>query len=360
MNNKETVPMRFKDNVFCMLFREKKNLLELYNALNDTAYTNVDDLAVTTLQGGVYMKYKNDASFVFGQDLYMFEQQASKNLNMPLRFLHYVSDVYREMYPNSELHRRTMLKIPVPHFVTFYNGRDGMKDEEMVLKLSDMFMESKDSSRKDEADCGMSDDVSVDVSVDSISQVYTKSEPELELKVRVININPNCGEESDDGSPDDSKSRKVPSILNKCHALRDYMTFVNKVNEKKYSKNKDIRTAVTEAVDECIASGVLSGFFSEYRDEVIDVSVYDYDEEGRMRVEREEGREEGREEERIQNLLSKIIKKVQKSKDIDTIASELEEETETIRPLYDVVIAAAPDYNIDKIFESVSNFQKCC
>ena len=352
--------MRFKDNVFCMLFREKKNLLELYNALNDTAYTNVDDLAVTTLQGGVYMKYKNDASFVFGQDLYMFEQQASKNLNMPLRFLHYVSDVYREMYPNSELHRRTMLKIPVPHFVTFYNGRDGMKDEEMVLKLSDMFMESKDSSRKDEADCGMSDDVSVDVSVDSISQVYTKSEPELELKVRVININPNCGEESDDGSPDDSKSRKVPSILNKCHALRDYMTFVNKVNEKKYSENKDIRTAVTEAVDECIASGILSDFFSEHREEVIDVSVYDYDEEGRMRVEREEGREEGREEERIQNLLSKIIKKVQKSKDIDTIASELEEETETIRPLYDVVIAAAPDYNIDKIFESVSNFQKCC
>ena len=138
------------------------------------------------------------------------------------------------------------------------------------------------------------------------------------------------------------------------------MTFVNKVNEKKYSKNKDIRTAVTEAVDECIASGVLSDFFSEHRDEVIDVSVYDYDEEGRMRVEREEGREEGREEERIQNLLSKIIKKVQKSKDINTIASELEEETDTIRPLYDIVIAAAPDYNIDKILESVSDFQKCC
>ena len=86
------------------------------------------------------------------------------------------------------------------------------------------------------------------------------------------------------------------------------------------------------------------------------MSVYDYDEEGRMRVEREEGREEGR----IQNLLSQIIKKVQKSKDIDTIASELEEDPETIKPLYDAVIAAAPDYDIDKIFKSVSDFQKCC
>ena len=132
------------------------------------------------------------------------------------------------------------------------------------------------------------------------------------------------------------------------------MTFVNKVNEKKYSENKNIRTAVTEAVDECIASGILSDFFSEYRDEVIDVSVYDYDEEGRMRVEREEGREEGR----IQNLLSQIIKKVQKSKEINTIASELEEEPDTIKPLYDAVVAAAPDYDIDKIMMRISHSSK--
>ena len=328
MNNKENVPVRFKDNVFCMLFREKKNLLELYNALNDTDYTNVDDLDVTTLQGGVYMKYKNDASFVFGQDLYMFEQQASKNLNMPLRFLHYVSDVYREMYPNSELHRRTMLKIPVPHFVTFYNGRDGMKEEEMVLKLSDMFMEGKAS----------------------VSQVYTMSEPELELKVRVININLDCGEESGDGNSDDSKDRKIPEILNKCHTLRDYMTFVNKVNEKKYSENKDIRTAVTEAVDECIASGILSDFFSEYREEVIDVSVYDYDEEGRMRVEREEGHQE--------ELISQIIPKVIKGKDINTIASEVEKDVDNIKQLYDAVVTAAPDYDMDKIMMGISRSSK--
>ena len=85
------------------------------------------------------------------------------------------------------------------------------------------------------------------------------------------------------------------------------------------------------------------------------MSVYDYDEEGRMRVEREEGREEGRQEERIQNLLSKITKKVQKSKDIDTIASELEEEPETIKPLYDAVVAAAPDYDIDRIMTEIMN-----
>ena len=38
---KDNVTSKFKDNVFCMLYRDKKNLLELYNALNNSAYTNV-------------------------------------------------------------------------------------------------------------------------------------------------------------------------------------------------------------------------------------------------------------------------------------------------------------------------------
>lgn len=40
--SKETIVRRnYKDTVFRMIFREKKNLLSLYNALNSTAYTDV-------------------------------------------------------------------------------------------------------------------------------------------------------------------------------------------------------------------------------------------------------------------------------------------------------------------------------
>ena len=54
-NKKPSSAIRqYKDNVFCLLYRDKNNLLDLYNGLNDT--TNVDDLTVTTLKGGVYMK----------------------------------------------------------------------------------------------------------------------------------------------------------------------------------------------------------------------------------------------------------------------------------------------------------------
>lgn len=282
-----TTIRQYKDNVFCLLYRDKNNLLDLYNGLNDTNYTNVDDLTVTTLKGGVYMKYKNDASFVFGQDLYMFEQQSSRNPNMPLRFLHYLSDVYRQMYNNSDLHRSTMLKIPVPHFVTFYNGKQPL-EAESTLRLSDMY--------EKKMDC-----------------------PELELIVRVININTGAiinkksldNEKNDiingiNQSYDFDKSNKninagntinsrtySSEFLSKCETLKDYMTFVNKVRVKTDIEKIDIRTAVIEAVDECIAENVLSEFLKNHREEVITVSIYEYDEEGHLEIVKEEGRQLG-------------------------------------------------------------------
>ena len=321
---KDNVTSKFKDNVFCMLYRDKKNLLELYNALNNSAYTNVDDLQVTTLNGGSYMKYKNDASFLLCMSLYMFEQQSSKNPNMPLRFLHYVSDVFRELFSNSMLHRRSMIKIPVPHFVTFYNGLEKWVEDEDEIRLSDMYEIPTDN-------------------------------PELELKVRVININEDV------------------HILNKCKTLRDYMTFVNKVRFKMGVEGDNVRIAVTEAMNECIDEDILVDFFEQHREEVVEVSIYDYDEEEVRKVLAKEMAEEmvGEMAEKYAQeyaqkvaeevsekafaegeqsmMINQIIKKVKKSKTLETIASELEEEVADIKPIYDVVIAAAPDYNIDII-----------
>ena len=317
---KDNVAVKFKDNVFCMLYRDKRNLLDLYNALNNSHHTNVDELEVTTLNGGSYMKYKNDASFLLTMNLYMFEQQSSKNPNMPLRFLHYLSDVYRNMYSNDMLHRRSMIKLPVPHFVTFYNGLEKWIETDEEIKLSDMF----------------------ELPVDK---------PEIEIEVRVININGNA------------------DILKRCKTLHDYMTFVNKVRHKTDVDKLDIRTAVINAIDECIEEGILVDFFEEHREEVVEVSIYDYDEEEVRRVLAEEYAQEvaqGMAQEIVEKaakeasekafaegeqsmMINQIIKKVKKSKTLETIASELEEEVADIKPIYDVVIAAAPDYNIDII-----------
>ena len=311
---KDKVAVKYKDNVFCMLYRDKQNLLELYNALNDSNYTNVDDLEVTTLKDGSYMKYKNDASFVLNMSLYMFEQQSSKNENMPLRFLHYLSDVYREMFGNELLHRKTMMKIPVPYFVTFYNGKE--KWDRDKLTLAEMFEKHVDN-------------------------------PQIDLQVKVIDINGDA------------------EILNKCKSLRDYMTFVEKVRKKTDNEKINVREAVIQAIDECIEENILVDFFKEHREEIVEVSIYDYEEEKVRKTLADEAREEGLaegikegiekgiekgiEEGEILTKINQIMKKVRKSKSLPTIASELEEEEADIKPIYDAVVASAPDYNIEEI-----------
>ena len=56
-----------KDRIFCMIFgyeKYKGNLLDLYNALNETNYTNLEDLEITTMENAVYMSMKNDVSCI--------------------------------------------------------------------------------------------------------------------------------------------------------------------------------------------------------------------------------------------------------------------------------------------------------
>ena len=51
---------KYKDTLFRMIFSRKKDLLDLYNAVNDTDYKNPDDLEITTLDNAIYMSFKND------------------------------------------------------------------------------------------------------------------------------------------------------------------------------------------------------------------------------------------------------------------------------------------------------------
>ncbi len=189
-----------------------------------------------------------------------------------------------------------MIKIPVSHFVTFYNGLEKWIEEEEEIKLSDMY----------------------EIPVDN---------PQLELKVRVININ------------------RDADILSKCETLRGYMTFVNKTRCKTQVERKDVKQAVLEAIDECMEENILVDFFEKHREEVVEVSIYDYDEEKVRKTLADEAREEG---EQLKVVLL-IIKKVKKSKSLPTIASELEEEEADIRPIYDAVVASAPEYDIEEI-----------
>lgn len=141
-NDGVKINKKHKDTLFRLLFGEnKENALSLYNAVNGSSYTCADDLEFTTLEDVVYMKMKNDVSFLFAKSLNLYEHQSSYNPNMPLRGLMYFADLYRQLIPESEkLYGQKLVKIPTPKYVVFYNGDDGkMNSERIELKLSDSF-----------------------------------------------------------------------------------------------------------------------------------------------------------------------------------------------------------------------------
>lgn len=234
------VARNHKDNVFCMLYREKKNLLSLYNAMNGTSYEKEEELEVVTLEEAICMKIRNDAAFVVDSRLNLYEQQASFNPNMPLRDLYYVTEELKKIAPPGRLHRTTKVKIPAPKFVVFYNGTARQPERE-TCRLSDLF------SGKEE-------------------------DPELELIVTTININPGYNGE----------------LLEKCESLRGYMAFVGKVRDKLAVKVKR-EEAVRQAVDECISENILTDFFEKNREEIVEMGIYEFDQEVYDQTLREDG-----------------------------------------------------------------------
>ena len=230
---------RYKDSVFRKLFDDKRELLSLYNALNDSDYTDPELLQITTLDKYWFISVKNDVAFVIMSELYIIEQQSTICNNMPLRSLFYVTDTYRTMVTYSELYRKTLLHIPEPHFITFYNGSSEMKEDKKIMMLSDAFV--REPSGKKEA--GHDADY----------------EPELELKVCVYNINKGHNED----------------MLSKCPTLKEYMEFIDEIRKRKEARS-GLDNAMADAIDYCIENGILAEFLQKNRDEVMVMLCAEY------------------------------------------------------------------------------------
>lgn len=133
----------YKDRLFTFIFGKEENrpyLLQLYNALNGTSYTDPSELEITTLQDVIYIRQKNDISFLLDSELSLYEQQSSYNPNMPLRGLMYFSALYRQFLSRqgTDLYSSSLVKIPSPRYVVFYNGLRELPDVSK-LRLSDAF-----------------------------------------------------------------------------------------------------------------------------------------------------------------------------------------------------------------------------
>ena len=70
---------------------------------------------------------KNDVSFLFTDTLNLYEHQSTVNVNMPFRGLIYLAKVYQKtVFANNDFYCSSLVTIPTPQFIVFYNGT---KDE---------------------------------------------------------------------------------------------------------------------------------------------------------------------------------------------------------------------------------------
>ncbi|MBR2038028.1 MAG: hypothetical protein IKA09_09930 [Lachnospiraceae bacterium] len=144
----------YKATLFAKLFGEdKENALSLYNAVNNSNYTNADELTFTTLDDVVYMKMKNDVSFLFDKTMSLYEHQSTYNPNMPLRGFLYFADLYRQrIKDNEEIYSKNIVKIPAPKYIVFYNGSmKDMPEKVKELYLSDAFDRPTEQGKVDQA-----------------------------------------------------------------------------------------------------------------------------------------------------------------------------------------------------------------
>lgn len=290
MANKE-----YKSDVFSMLLQDKKRAMEIYNAINGTDYDDPELVEMTTLDDKSFsLTVRNDASFILDANLSLYEHQSTYCPNMPLRDLLYFASIIQKQIKaqKRDIYGGRILKIPVPHFVVFYNGKEDAPDQ-YDLRLSDAF------------------------------EKETKN-PEIELVCHVYNIN---------------NGKNVP-LLSRCQTLREYMYFVDMVR-KNNEISGNLEDAIEKAINQCMEENVLRDFLAQHREEVMHVMTLDYTFERRLEMQRaeaiEDGERIGKEIGKEEKLSEQIRKKIQKGKPLDQIADELEEVPETIRPLYEKI-----------------------
>ena len=256
-----TVTIEYKDRLFRLVFQDKKDLLSLYNAVNKSSYENPEELQILTLENMIYLKMKNDISFLLGDILNLYEHQSTVNPNMPVRGFLYFAEMYQKylMKYKYRLFSTKLIMLPRPQYIVFYNGLENQPDR-FELKMSDAFLPA-----------------------------MTSMEPCLECTALMLNINLGRNRE----------------LMEGCRKLKEYAMFVATVREK-LTLDLPFNEAVDSAIQECIRNNVLKNLLIAHRAEVINMLFTDYDEQEHMACVKEEGFEEG--QDKILHLIQLLIK----------------------------------------------------
>ena len=245
----------YKDSLFRNIFKDKKRLCSLYNALSGENISP-KDITINTLRGTFYNDIKNDISFKVGNHtVVLMEHQGSWNPNMPLRMLWYIGKLYRRHIDVDMAYHSKMVKIPAPKFYVLYNGSKD-EPEHRIMRLSEAFEGESNS---------------------------------LELLADSYNIN----------------LAKGKKLLDSCYELRCYSVFVAKVQDY-LAEKQELSQAIKSAIRYCRDNELMKEYFKEHEMEVLDMVTFKWDDKRAREIAKEEGIEEGMEKGMLKTLCSLV------------------------------------------------------
>ncbi len=259
MEQKEAVgygaKRNIKDTVFTRLFREKKYLLQLYQALHpEDKTTTEDDLKTITLEPIFLKDITNDLGFSVKDKLFILvEAQSTASVNIIMRSFMYLAHTYQEHFKETEqnLYGTKPVVIPKPELYVIFSC--DTKTDKDILTLSEEFFDGEETA--------------------------------IEIRVKVIT---------------EKNSKGI---------IEQYILFT-KVLDEQVKMYRYTRKAVEETLRICESYDILKEFLKEHEKEVanIMISLYSQDEIYEMYIRdlkkeiKAEGRAEGKEDVVIEML----------------------------------------------------------
>ncbi len=124
-----------KDSVFTNLFKDKKYLIQLYQALHpDDKNVTENDIKDITINNILVDDIYNDLGFLVGNRLLiLIEAQSTWTVNILFRILMYLVQTYREYFKvtQQDIYNSTKLKMPKPELYIIYTGNRKERPEEI-------------------------------------------------------------------------------------------------------------------------------------------------------------------------------------------------------------------------------------
>ncbi|MGP1440404.1 MAG: Rpn family recombination-promoting nuclease/putative transposase [Treponema sp.] len=237
MEEKDNQNRQYQDSVFVHLFTHYlKKLLAVCKALDPSIKS--EEIELITLENTLYTGLKNDISCkVENKLIFLIEHQSTVNENMPLRCLQYIGRVFEKILEMRERYARLLIKIPTPEFYVFYTGDENLPAIH-ELALSKAFIQETEK-------------------------------PQLELIVKVINLN----------------SKENNEFLDNCPILKEYAEFVRIVKEMRVKYGK---AGYDKAIRYCIKHNILKDYIVENAKGIEGMLIAEYDYDLDIQVQREE------------------------------------------------------------------------